>query len=131
VKRTVGIAAAALLIFDVAWPLIYRPFREGGDTPAVVLTIFSMAIPFVTALVLARDASIRKAVLAAGMLGALDSTVGWMISFNIAPDLQEGPVTVESVLLTIPAVVLLYAAAGFVGALIGRWFGRRREVQAP
>ena len=54
-----------------------------------------------------------------------------MVSFNVAPDLQEGPVTVGSVLLTIPAVVLLYAAAGFVGALIGRRFPRRYEVQAP
>jgi hypothetical protein len=126
VRRAVGIAAVAILIFDVVWPLAYRALPARRDELAVGLTIVSLAIAFTAGLMIVRHASVRAATVAAGMLGALDATVGWAISLKLAPDLQDGPLAIQSVLSTIVAVVLFYAVLGFVGAVVGR-----RLRQAP
>lgn len=129
-KRAVGIAAVAVLIFDVAWPLTYRALPAGGNVVFVAITIANLMIPFAAALVIAREASIRNAVVASSALGALDATIGWTISRSIAPELPEEPLTLWAVLTTIPMVVLSYAAVGTVAALIGRRLRKHHEAPA-
>ena len=94
-RRAVGIAAVAILIFDVVWPLAYRAFPGRRDGLTVAFTIVSVGIALA-------------------------------ISLKLAPDLQDGPLAIESVLITIAVVMLFYAVLGCVGAVVGR-----RLRQAP
>jgi len=128
-SAVVGIAAAGVVVYDVVWPLVYRALPGSRPVLDVVLTVAAFVIPFVIGVVLSRSEPPGRASLLTAAVGAVDSTLGWAISWWIGSgrrDIGDGSSAVVQVTLTIVAVVAIYGVFGLAGAATGRrWMGHR------
>ena len=128
-SAVVGIAATGIVVYDVVWPLVYRALPGSRSVLDVVLTVAAFVIPFVIGVVLARSERPRRASLLTAAIGAVDSTLGWAVSWWIGPGrpaIGDGSSAVIQVALTIVAVVAIYGVFGLAGAATGRrWMGHR------
>ena len=118
----VGIAALGILAYDVVWPFVYLALPGVQPVLDVALTVVAFVIPFVIGVVLARSEPPGRAMLLTAVVGVVDSTLGWAISWRIGPgrvEIGNGPLVVQ-LAVTIVMVVAIYGVSGFAGAAIGR-----------
>jgi len=128
-SAVVGIAAAGIVVYDVVWPLVYRALPGSRSVLDVVLT----AGAFVIGARLGRSERPRRASLLTAAVGAVDSTLGWAISWWIGPGrtaIGAGSSAVVQLTLTIVAVVAVYGVFGLAGAATGRRWMRHRSAHA-
>jgi hypothetical protein len=127
----VGVAAAGILGYDILWSLVYRALpalRPGLD---VVLAVVGCVIPFVIGAVLGRSEVPRRAMLLTAVVGVVDSTLGWAISWWIGPG-RTDVVDEASVASTIVMVVAIYGVFGLAGAALGRrWMRQSARAGRP
>ena len=122
--RVVGLAAAGILGYDVLWSLVYRALPGVRPGLEVVLAIVGCVIPFVIGAVLARWEAPSRAMLLTAVVGVVDSTLGWAISWWIGPG-RTDVVDEASVASTIVMVVAIYGVFGLAGAALGRRWMRQ------
>jgi predicted Na+-dependent transporter len=120
----VGVAAVVILAYDVLWSVVHLAvpgLRPGLD---IALTVVGCVIPFVIGAVLARWEPPSRAMVLTAVVGVVDSTLGWAISWWIGPGRTDNA-DEASVALTIVMVVAVYAVIGLAGAAIGRRWMRQ------
>jgi hypothetical protein len=106
------LAAVAVLTFDTMGSLASRRFGFAYST----LMAGSFAIYLAAGFGTASDGSLIPCVLAGGIIGLVDSTLGWAISWRIGPGRPAVKyVTVSSVLRTVAFVTVLGAVFGAIG----------------
>jgi hypothetical protein len=106
------LATAAVLIFDTMGSLASRRFGFAYSR----LMVGSFAIYLAVGLGTASDGSLIPCVLAGGIIGLVDSTLGWAISWRIGPGRPAVKhVTISSILGTVAFVTVLGAAFGAIG----------------
>ena len=133
--RVVGLAAAGILGYDVLWSLVYRALPGVRPGLEVVLAVVGCVIPFVIGAVLARWEAPSRAMLLTAVVGAVDSTLGWAISWWIGPgrtEIADEASVVVHVGLTIVMVVAVYGVLGLAGAALGRrWMRQSARAGRP
>ena len=121
----VGVAAVGILGYDVLWPLWYWVLPGSWPVLDVALTVMALVIPFVIGVVLARSEPPRRAMLLTAVVGVVDSTLGWAISWWIGPsrvEIVDGASVAVQVAVTFVTAVAIYGVFGLAGAAIGgRW----------
>ncbi len=129
----IGLAVTGILVYDVAWPLVYGAFPSAQPILDVVFTLVAFLIPFVLGMILGRWESSGRAALLIATVGLVDSTAGWAISRQIAPawtEIGHGRAAVINVATTIVAVVTLYGVVGLAGAATRHWWTRHESARA-
>ena len=81
----------------------------------------SMLIYAIVGAVAQRQSSLGLSTLAAMIVGLVDATLGWAVSSAIGPNtLSDEPITWSMVLAGLAFVLVMAAACGYAGALLGR-----------
>ena len=107
------VGAAAVLAFDTIGSLASRRFRF----PYTKLTLGSFAIYFVVGVVAATSGSVTSAALTGAIVGLVESTVGWAISWRIGPGRPaDSPLTASRIVGTVALVMILGALFGGLGS---------------
>ena len=113
--RAAVVGSIAVVVFDAVAAFAARAFEfdYGAAIPG------SLVIYLVVGFAAARERRASRAGAAAGAVVALaESTVGWAVSWRIGPGALDD-VTAAQIALTVVSVVVVGAAAGFCGGLLG------------
>ncbi len=124
--RLLALGAVVVLAFDTVGATASRllGFRYS------ILTIGTYIIYGTACFRIGQRAGILQAVLGGAMLGLLDATLGWRISWAIGPSrLPGGAPSPAQLVNAILSVVVLGALLGLVGGAFG-WTLRSRSVDA-
>ena len=110
------VGSLAILIFDLCSSLASQRFgiRYG------LFSVGSVAIYFVTGFVAGKAGSIGWAMLAAIIVGGIEATLGWYISWIIGPGRIEEGLTFQFALFGVGFTILLAFIFGFLGALFAK-----------
>jgi len=133
-RRHWVIAAAAVLLFDVAWAAIFRAAPYAAHWTVPLVTVAWVAVGVAIGLVFGLRAKLGVAALAVAGVGLVDATLGWALTWIIGPGQwtrleltanDTRPVWL-GVTLQIVSVVVADACLGLIGALVARLLVRRR-----
>ena len=111
------IGAFAVLVFDTIGSLASRNF----GFPYYWLTVGSFLIYAGVGLAASKYNGLMYAPLAAGIVGLIDSTLGWYISWVIGPGRPEIEMDLMQIFTAIIFVTVLASLFGFVGEFVSRW----------
>jgi hypothetical protein len=126
VRRVTPIVFAAgfLLALDIVGALAERPL--GFPYPA--LSVVSFLVYLAVGLLATWRANFAIGVISAAIVGFLDATLGPLVSWLIGHGPLGQTITEPRVFAYgITMVTAIAAAAGLVGAAMGRWLERRRS----
>jgi hypothetical protein len=109
----------AVVAFDVVAAFLARSDAVDYDDLWWVSTLIYVGMGFVAGRELR---SVRAGALTGAVVGLVDATVGWTLSYLVEPDLYgyvDDP-SVPLIALVVLLVVLLAALAGALGGLLGK-----------
>jgi hypothetical protein len=69
----------------------------------------------------AKSGNLTMAVLAAAIVGLIDSTLGWYVSWIIGPGRSAIELDLIALGITIIFVIIIASLIGFLGGLLSRW----------
>lgn len=110
--------ALAVILFDTLASFISRKFQISYG----LFSIGSFFIYICVGFFGAKYGDLMRAVIIAGIIGVIDSTIGWYISWIIGPgqtNIELTVVNIASIIIFVTITALLF---GLVGALFSRWF---------
>lgn len=121
--RVVAIGGVAIVAFDT----LAAVASKLAGFPYGYATVGSWLIYFGVGYFAAKaSSSVRRAALAAGIVGAVEATLGWGVSWLIGPGQPPGSSDQVPVALTLGVtIIIVIATASAIGA-IGGLLGKRR-----
>ena len=125
----VVLAAAGLLVaIDVVGALAGKPL----GFPYSPLGVVSLLVYFLVGFIAAWRSSVGVGFLAAALVGFIDATVGPLSAWLAGPGSLGQTITEPRIFAYSIAVGTgAAAAAGLIGAAVGSWFERRRDLRRP
>jgi hypothetical protein len=124
--RIVLLGGLAIICFDALAAVASQRFGFAYSKASIGSDIIYACIGF---LATEGTASITRGILAAAMVGVLDATIGWWVSWLIGPGrIPTGPPSALELLAAVAVVAILGATAGAIGGLANKWQNRVRGV---
>ncbi len=111
------IGAITVILFDTVASLASRNFQLNYGLFSVGSFLIYACVGFFGA----KYGSLTLATVAAALIGLIDSTLGWYISWVIGPGRIEIETTSISILIAIIFVVITASLFGFIGGLLNHW----------
>ena len=109
------IGVLAVVVFDALGSLASRHF----GFPYQNLMVGSFLIYGIVGFAAAKTNGLMYGVLAAGLTGLVDATIGWYISWIIGPGRPPAEMTLIDKITTVAFVTVSGAIIGFIGSFLG------------
>jgi len=115
--KIVIVAIVGVIVLDalasVASRTIGLPYSLAG--------VVTIAIYCATGFYATRYVNLKVGLLASAIVGFVDSTVGWAISWIIGPGRPEGEtIAISGLVLTIASVILVATISGLLGGILSK-----------
>jgi hypothetical protein len=115
--KIVIVAIVGVIVLDALTSVASRTI----GFPYSLAGVVTIAIYCATGFYATRYANLKVGLLASAIVGFVDSTVGWAISWIIGPGRPEGKTTATGgLVLTIASVILVATISGLFGGILSK-----------